>query len=302
MAFRRTRVSSRLVDACSCTLIEVRVGQVTIGSQLGHQAAQRQILGSHIGNIGNIRHTVHDRGGPVHGLVHDYPDHEADGAGFHDVDGYGEDGYYEDGYCEDGYDDDGYGALGWTTERRWRPAAAFIGCVVALGAIATAVVINSGDTASTKATIGAPTPRTVTTQSPAPAAPKTAKSQPPSETVTTVVTPSPAPTAVITAAPPPTAVPPQATLDPRTVVYSVTGTKQLLDLVSIVYTDARGYPHTEFNVALPWSKMIVLNPGVQTVSVVATSIYSHLDCSVFNAAGQTVVASASNVAIATCTR
>jgi len=270
--------------------------QVTISSQLGHQAAQRQIPGSHIGNIGNIRHTVHDRGGPVHGLVHDYPDHETDGAGFHDVDGYD-----DDGYAEDDYDDNGY-RVGWTTERRWRPAAAFIGCVVALGAIATAVVINSGDTASTKATVGAPTPRTVTAQSPAPAAPKTAKSQPPSETVTTVVPPSAAPTAVPTAAPPPTAVPPSATLDPRTVVYSVTGTKQLLDLVSIVYTDARGYPHTEFNVALPWSKMIVLNPGVQTVSVVATSIYSHLDCSVFNAAGQTVVASASNATIATCNR
>jgi len=82
----------------------------------------------------------------------------------------------------------------------------------------------------------------------------------------------------------------------------LTGTKQLLDLVSVVYTDARGYPQTEFNVALPWSKVIVLNPGVQNLSVVATSIYSHLDCSVFNAAGQTVVASASNASIATCTR
>gem|GEM_PF-1279790 len=266
--------------------------QVTISSQLGHQAAQRQILGSHIGNIGNIRHTVHDRGGPVHGLVHDYPDHETDGADFYD----------EDGYGDDDYDEDDYGALAWPAERRWRPAAAFIGCVVALGAIATAVVINSGDTASTKATVGAPTPRTVTAQSSAPAAPKTARSQPPSETITTVVPPSVAPTALPTAAPPPAAVPPSATLDPRTIVYSVTGTKQLLDLVSIVYTDARGYPHTEFNVTLPWSKMIVLNPGVQTVSVVATSIYSHLDCSVFNAAGQTVVASASNTMIATCTR
>jgi hypothetical protein len=281
--------------------------QVTISSQLGHQAAQHRILGSHIGNIGNIRHTLHDRGGPVHGLVHDYPDRETDGADFHDVDGYGEGAYDEDDYDEQDhneqdYDEHGYGALAWPAERRWRPVAAFIGCVVALGAIATAVVINSGDTASTKATVGAPTPRTVTTQTATPAAPKTAKPQPPSETVTTVVPPSAAPTAVPTAAPPPTAVPPSATLDPRTVVYSVTGTKQLLDLVSIVYTDARGYPHTEFNVALPWSKMIVLNPGVQNVSVVATSIYSHLDCSVFNAAGQTVVASASNATIATCTR
>jgi hypothetical protein len=102
--------------------------------------------------------------------------------------------------------------------------------------------------------------------------------------------------------PPPTALPPTVALNPRTVVYSVTGTKQLLDLVNIVYTDARGYPQTEFNVALPWSRMIVLNPGVQTVSVVATSISSRLDCSVLNAEGQTVVASANNALIATCTR
>jgi hypothetical protein len=283
--------------------------QVTISSQLGQQAAQRQILGSHIGNIGNIRDTVHARGG----LVRDYPDHETDGADFHDEDGYDQDGYDQDDYDQDDYDQDdydqdSYGALAWPAERRLRPVAAFIGCVVALGAIATAVVINSGDSASTKATVGAPTPRTVTTlttQTPAPAAQKPAKPQLPSETVTTVVPPSAAstaPTGVPTAAPPPTALPPSAALNPRTVVYSVTGTKQLFDLVNVVYTDSRGYPHTEFNVALPWSKMIVLNPGVQSLSVVATSIYSHLDCSVYNAAGQTVVASASNAMIATCTR
>jgi hypothetical protein len=286
LVFRRTRVSSRLVDAPDA--LRSRWGcQVTISSQLGQQPAQSQFPASHISNIGYIRNTVHARGG----LVHDYPDHETAGADFHDEDGYDED------WDQDDYDEDRYGALAWSVERRWRPVAAFIGCVVALGAIATAVVINSGDTASTKATVGAPTPRTAiaqTTQAPAASTPKPAKPQPPPETVTTVAPPS--------AAPSPTALPPAATLDPRTVVYSVNGTKQLLDLVSIVYTDARGLPQTEFNVALPWSKMIVLNPGVQNVSVVATSIYSHLDCAVFNAAGQTVVASANNASIATCTR
>ncbi len=272
--------------------------QVTISSQLGQQPAQRQFPGSHISNIGDIRNTLHARGG----LVHDYPDHETAGADFYDEDGCDQDGWDQDGYDRDGYDrddydEDRYGALAWPEERRWRPVAAFVGCVVALGAIATAVVINSGDSASTKATVGAPTPRTAiaqTTQAPAASAPKSAKPQPPPETVSTVTPPS--------AAPSPTALAPAATLDPRTVVYSVTGTKQLLDLVSVVYTDARGYPQTEFNVALPWSKVIVLNPGVQNLSVVATSIYSHLDCSVFNAAGQTVVATANNASIATCTR
>lgn len=104
-----------------------------------------------------------------------------------------------------------------------------------------------------------------------------------------------------TAAPPPTG-PPSAALNPRTVIYTVTGTKQLLDLVNVVYTDARGYPQTEFNVSLPWSKMIVLNPGVQTESVVATSFYGRLNCSIVNAAGQTVLTSASNGIVATCTR
>ena len=91
-------------------------------------------------------------------------------------------------------------------------------------------------------------------------------------------------------------------MNPRTVVYSVTGTKQLLDLVNVVYTDARGYPQTEFNVSLPWSKVIVLNPGVQTESVVATSFYGRLNCAIVNAAGQPVVTSANNGIMATCTR
>jgi hypothetical protein len=72
--------------------------------------------------------------------------------------------------------------------------------------------------------------------------------------------------------------------------------------VNIVYTDARGYPQTEFNVSLPWSKMIVLNPGVQTESVVATSFSGRLNCAVVNAEGQTVLASTNNAMIATCTR
>jgi Mycobacterium membrane protein len=117
-----------------------------------------------------------------------------------------------------------------------------------------------------------------------------------------VTTPTAAPAQPPTAAPPATVAPPPIALNPRTVLYSVTGTKQLLDLVNIVYTDARGYPQTEFNVSLPWSKVIVLNPGVQTRSVVATSIYGRLNCSIVNAAGQTVVASANNTIMATCTR
>jgi hypothetical protein len=205
--------------------------------------------------------------------------------------------------------------LAWPSEGRWRPFAAILGTVVALGAVATAVIINSGDSASTKATVGAPppltsapsTPRTTAPPSPPSSSPSPSQApQLPPETVTTVTPPSAlpglGPTRTPTAAPVPTVAPPPTAVNPRTVVYTVTGAKQLLDLVNVVYTDARGYPQTEFNVSLPWSKVIVLNPGVPTESVVATSFYSRLNCSVVNAAGQTVLASMNNGNMATCTR
>ncbi len=248
-------------------------------------------FGVAIDNISIISNTVHNRYDNVRD-VHDYPDDETYDTG---------DGsqYPEDEWA-------------WPADRRWRPVAAIVGAVVALGAVATAVIINSGDSASTKATVGAPTPRTVISTTPRTTAPpSTSHSTPPAtsrtpqlppETVTTVTPPGTAPAPTPTAAPPQTATPPSAALNPRTVVYSVTGTKQLLDLVNIVYTDARGFPVTDFNVALPWTKMVVLNPGVQTESVVATSIYSRLNCSIVNAQGQLVVASTDKAIIATCTR
>ncbi len=268
--------------------------KVTIGFQLGQRARRRRLPQNHISTIGNIRHTLTDRLGPVQGPVHDYPD--------------------DDSY--DGADiQDGYGELVWPSEGRWRPFAAILGAVVALGAVATAVIINSGDSASTKATVGAPppltsapsTPRTTAQPSPPSSSPSPPQApQLPPETVTTVPPPTTlpgmGPTRTPTAAPAPTVPLPPVAVNPRTVVYTVTGSKQLLDLVNVVYTDARGYPQTEFNVSLPWSKVIVLNPAVQTESVVATSFYSRLNCSVVNAAGQTVLASTTNGNMATCTR
>lgn len=247
--------------------------------------------------------------------VRDYP---GDGYGFDDDADYGldDDADYgpddgpDDG-PEDGHDD--YNWTGWPADSRWRPATAILGAVLALGAVATAVIINSGDSVSTKATVGAPAPKPVTS-APAPTrttVPPSAQPSPsrvpqlpqlPPETFTTVAPPSA--TQTPTAAPTPAAPgqPPAVALNPRTVVYSVTGSKQLLDLVNVVYTDARGYPQTEFNVSLPWSKIVVLNPGVQTESVVATSFYGRLNCSIINAAGQPVVASANSTNLATCAR
>jgi len=282
---------------CSSRQANTARRQITISFQLVRHNRSTPYRCFHTDNIGTIGTTLRN----LDGEVHDYPDDES---------------YETNG--ADSYIRGGYGELAWPADRRWRMVTAVLGAVVALGAIATAVIINSGDSASTKATVGAPAPRTVTSapSTPKTTAPPSASPSPspgtsgtpqlPPETVTTVTPPSalpsPGPTGTPTAVPPPTGPPPPAALNPRTVIYSVTGTRQLLDLVNVVYTDARGYPRTEFNVSLPWSKMIVLNPGVQTESVVATSFYGRLNCSIVNAAGQTEVASANNASMATCTR
>ncbi|WP_163753428.1 MmpS family transport accessory protein [Mycobacterium botniense] len=196
------------------------------------------------------------------------------------------------------------------TDQRWRPVAVTAGVVLVLAVVATVLIVNGGDNASTPATV-LPSPSRTVIATPAPTAPTAAPTTSlPPETVTTLPprqTPAPAPTHTPTAAPsaPPTAPPetsPPPAVNPRTIVYTVTGSKQLLDLVTVIYTDEQGLPHTDFNVALPWSKTVVLNPGVQNKSVVATSLYSRLNCAITNAEGQTIAVSTTNTMIATCTR
>jgi Mycobacterium membrane protein len=196
-------------------------------------------------------------------------------------------------------------------DQRWRPVAVVAAIVFTLAVIATVVILNGGDSASTIATVVTPPTRTViaTPRPSSPTAPPTGSLPP--ETVTTVTppprspgrTPTAGPTAVPTVVPPPEAapsVPPDVAA--RTFVYRVTGSKQLLDLVSVTYTDAQGAPQIDLNVSLPWSRTMVMNPGVQIRSVVATSLTSHLNCSITDGAGQPVAISASNSMIATCTR
>ncbi len=191
-------------------------------------------------------------------------------------------------------------------DQRWRPIAAIAGIVFVLAVMATVVIVNGGDSASTSATVVPPTtaaPR----HSPSMAPPS--RSLPP-ETVTTL-TPSPTLSPTPTTAPTdtPTVVPPAAAAPPvppdvaaRTFVYRVTGTKSLLDFVTVVYTDAQGAPQTDFNVSLPWSRTVVLNPRVQIRSVVATSLTGHLNCSITDGVGQPIAMSTSSAMIATCTR
>jgi hypothetical protein len=208
-------------------------------------------------------------------------------------------------------DDDIYpesDALVGSQDRRWRPVATIAGVVFVLAVIASVVIVNGGDSASTSATVAPPGRTVIATGRPAPPAAPPSQSLAP-ETVTTVTPPprtptnTAVPTEVPTATPPPeaSAVPPPE-VNPRTFVYQVTGTKQIFDLVSIVYTDEQGMPHTDLNVSLPWSKTVVLNPGVQLTSVIATSLMGRLNCAITDATGQVVVASANNSMIATCTR
>jgi hypothetical protein len=202
---------------------------------------------------------------------------------------------YDDDTVDDIYADGDYP----TADERWRPIAAIAGIVFVLAVIATVVIVNGGDSASTSATVVVPPSRTTT--------PHLVPALPP-ETVTSL-TPSshpPSPTATSTA---PTATPPPAAVPAvppdvaeRTFVYRVTGTKGLLDLVTVVYTDATGAPQTDFNVSLPWSRTVVLNPGVGLRSVVATSLTGHLNCSISDGVGQNVAISTSSAMIATCNR
>jgi len=75
-----------------------------------------------------------------------------------------------------------------------------------------------------------------------------------------------------------------------------------LDLVTVIYTDAQGALQTDVNVALPWTKQVTLDPGVSLSSVTATSVGGQLNCSITDAAGETLAAQNNNTMITNCTR
>ncbi|MGH3525117.1 MAG: MmpS family transport accessory protein, partial [Mycobacterium sp.] len=139
-------------------------------------------------------------------------------------------------------------------DQRWRPVAVIAGAVFLAAAIGAAVIVNS-DSSGSKATMVAPTRTVVATPGPttstAPAVPPSTSLAP--ETVTTLTPSQPAVAPSATAAPE-AAAPAPPPVNPRTVVYTVTGTKRFFDLVSIIYTDAQGMPHTDVNVSLPWHR------------------------------------------------
>jgi hypothetical protein len=228
-----------------------------------------------------------------------------------DVEDY--DSYDSDGFraYEDEYDDvDDIYEYEDPIDRRWIWVAGVAGAILLIAVICTVVILGGGDSGSVSKTVVAPTPTTqaqdaITTTAAPPvmtsAAPPPAPIAPLSpETVTTI---APPPTASVAPAPAAAPAPTDAAVpSPQTITYMVTGNRQLLDMVTVVYTDAQGALQTEFNVALPWVRTVTLDPGVQLKSVIATSLAGQLNCAVTDATGATVVAQNNNSMIATCTK
>ena len=187
-------------------------------------------------------------------------------------------------------------------DRRWMWIAGIAGAILFVADRHAGIILGGGDSGSVSATAtsGAPTslrgPGHIARRPP----PHPRPSVPalPPETVTTV-----SPTAdhdARTAPRLPRRRPPAPS--PRTITYRVTGNRQLIDLVTVIYTDQQGALQTDLNVALPWSKTVVLDPGVELKSVTATSVGGQLNCSITDATGAHVAAQTNNSMIATCTQ
>ena len=223
--------------------------------------------------------------------IHDDADDE-----FADVEDY-------DAYAD--YDDDDfdhYEDVRYYTDhddRRWLWVASVAGIVLLIAVAGTMMILSGGDSGTTAATVSPSTSRAAPYPSDAPRRTPSASALPP-ETITSV-TPTP------TAAPPsaiaePTEVAPPPAANPGTVTYTVTGNRQLFDLVTIIWTDQQGALQTDVNVALPWTKQVTLDPGVSLSSVTATSVGGQLNCSITDGAGETLAAQNNNTMIANCTR
>jgi hypothetical protein len=185
-------------------------------------------------------------------------------------------------------------------DRRWIWIAAVAGAILLVAVICTVVILGGGDSGSVSTTVAPPATTQPAATTSAPPVATTPSTLPPAaslprETVTTV-TPS--------ASAPPTAAPTVAATAPapNTITYRVTGNRNLIDLVTVIYTDAQGALQTDVNVALPWAKTVVLDPGVTLSSVTATSVTGQLNCSITDAAGAAIAVQNNNTMIANCTK
>ncbi|MCB0927690.1 MAG: hypothetical protein U0R77_15535 [Mycolicibacterium insubricum] len=211
----------------------------------------------------------------------------------------------------DGFAGDGYY---YSTDTRWRWVAIGAGVVLLVAVIAIAMALQSGDS-STATTTPTPGDDAVATSSQAAATSAPAVSAPPKATVSatrapggglppeTVVTVPPSVSAHQNPDTPAIAGEPAdpATAPERTITYTVTGDRQLFDLVTVIYTDEQGFPRTDINVALPWTRTVVLNPGVNLKSVTATSVAGKLNCAISNGSGDLLVQQNAGTILAACT-
>jgi hypothetical protein len=187
-------------------------------------------------------------------------------------------------------------------DRRWILVAGVAGAILLVAVICTVVILGGGDSGSVTTTVVAPStsqPAATTSAPPVattPSAPPPAASLPP-ETVTTVT-----PTASAPPSTAPTDAAPAPVPAPNAITYRVTGTRNLIDLVTVIYTDSQGALQTDVNVALPWAKTVVLDPGVSLSSVTATSVAGQLNCSITDASGTAIAVQNNNTMIANCTK
>ncbi|MDT5331607.1 MAG: hypothetical protein QOF31_2904 [Mycobacterium sp.] len=204
---------------------------------------------------------------------------------------------YED--YEDYEDYDDYEPI----DRRWIWIAGVAGAILLVAVICTVVILGGGDSGSVSTTINPSAPPATTQPAATTSAPPVSTTPPtlppaaslPQETVTTVTPSASAPPIVA----PTDAAPAPA---PNTITYRVTGNRNLIDLVTVIYTDAQGALQTDVNVALPWAKTVVLDPGVTLSSVTATSVTGQLNCSITDAAGAAIAVQNNNTMIANCTK
>ncbi|WP_006245876.1 hypothetical protein [Mycolicibacterium tusciae] len=188
-------------------------------------------------------------------------------------------------------------------DRRWMWIAGIAGVILFVAIGTTGIILGGGDSGSVTATGTSSDPMSAPAAPVATSTPGAAPSLP-AETVTTVsptaeATAAPQPESALPVAPPEAAVPAPS---PRTITYRVTGNRPLLDLVTVIYTDQRGALQTDVNVALPWAKTVVLDPGVELKSITATSVGGQLNCGIYDATGTLIAFQSNNTMIATCTQ
>jgi hypothetical protein len=177
------------------------------------------------------------------------------------------------------------------------PRVALTTAGVLVAATATTYVIRTGDAATTTPEFGSATPTRTVVAIPAPRT-----STPPLAPVTVTVPGLPVETPVmVTQSTAPAAAPmAQTTVDPRQVIYTVSGNARPDDPVTVTYADENGALRTAENVSLPWQ--LTVTPTVPVNYVTASSGGSQLNCWITDARGATVAAQTDNAISATCNR